>query len=164
MTPDAKRRWDNMASFLQIGIAASVFTKNYADAGAIAMHGPDFTKALAKQADKNEKLAKLLDYLGAIGPYSEILGAGLPLVLQIMANHKRVPAEAVANFGVVPPRMLETKVRLEIKQQEAELMQQLKDQEQQIEQMNITLFDPSSLTHPDAAANGYGKANADTPN
>ena len=143
LSADAKRRFEDMDAFIKVGVAVAVFTKNHADAGAIAMHGPGFTRALAKQADTNEQIAKILDMLGAIGPYSELVGAALPLVMQILVNHDRVPAEAVQNFGVVSPKVLESKVKLELKSAELQLMQQLQQQEQQIADMQV-VYNPSS--------------------
>lgn len=154
MSPDAQRRFADMDSFIKLGVAVAVFTKNHADAGAIAMHGPGFTKALAKQADTNEQIARILDMLGAIGPYSELIGAALPLVMQILVNHERIPVEAAQNFGVVHPRVLEKKVKLEIQAAELAVMQQLEQQEQELERMQV-VYQPSS-------ANGDVRASSQT--
>lgn len=139
MSELAQKRKNDMDGFLQIGVALCVFAKQYPDAGAIALHGGQLTAALARRADQEERLGKILDYLGVIGPYSEILSAALPLMLQLAANHGRVPAEAVAQFGVVPPKMLETRVKLEIAQQQAAMMEELKAQEAKLEEQGISL-------------------------
>jgi hypothetical protein len=146
MSELAQKRKDDMDGFLQLGVALCVFAKQYPDAGAIAMHGGQLTRALARRADQEEKLGKILDYLGVIGPYSEILAAALPLALQLAANHGRVPAEAVAQFGVVPPQMLETKVKLEIKQQQAKMLEELQAQEARVAEMQVET--PSLFTPP----------------
>lgn len=139
MSELAQKRKNDMDGFLQIGVALCVFTKQYPDAGAIAMHGGQLTAALARRADQEEKLGKILDYLGVIGPYSEILSAALPLMLQLAANHGRVPPEAVAQFGVVPPQMLETQVKLEIAARQAEMMEELKAREAKLAEQGINV-------------------------
>lgn len=154
MSQLAVQRKDNLDAFKQIGVAVSIFLKNYADAGAIAVHGDGLTTALAKQGDTNEKLGKILDYFGVIGPWSEVMTAALPLLLQIMVNHNQVPADAVHQFGVVPPDLLENKIKLEIQQQRLAMEQALKEQEQQLQDMHIeiTAYTPPNGIREHASA------------
>lgn len=144
LSETAKRRMDSLNDFLGLGVAGAIFLKQYADAGAIGMHGPRITKAIAKQGDKNDRVGAILDYFSVVGPYSELIAAALPLALQIAVNHNRVTVEAAANFGVVSPGVLEAKIKLDMKQQEAAILQALQQQEAEIAQMNIAFAPPPS--------------------
>jgi hypothetical protein len=81
-----------------------------ADAATIPRHWPNVAGEIAELAETNEGVAKGIDYLMTVGPYAGILTAALPMVLQIMANHKRVPAAGLAHAGVVPPEALEAEM------------------------------------------------------
>lgn len=100
---------------------ACVVRKQYADAAALGSMTPPISEELANIADADEKIAKAIDMLSVTGPYSKLIAVTLPLGLQLAANHKMVHAESVAQFGVTPPDLLETKMRLEIEKQFAEM-------------------------------------------
>ncbi len=76
------------------------------DGAAIAVHTPAIADALNQLAMDEPRVAAVLDKVLSVGPYGAILGATLPLVAQILVNHKRVPLDAVAALGAVEPTRL----------------------------------------------------------
>jgi hypothetical protein len=95
-----------------IGLAC-IAKGQYADAAAIGTHGPNLYNEVAKLGNQYASVGKVLDYLTEIGPFAGVVGAALPLVLQIMANHGKVKPTGLANFGVVPPALLEAQAKKE---------------------------------------------------
>lgn len=66
-------------------------TKNpalQADGYALAMHAPGLAEALNQTAKAQPSVARALDTLMKAGPYGAIIGAMVPLVMQLAANHK----------------------------------------------------------------------------
>jgi len=97
----------------QVASAILVMRGLYADAGAISLHMPAVSRETAALADTNEGIAKGIDYLISMGPYSALITAIMPLALQIAANHDRIDASKAAGLGVMPPAALEAKVKAE---------------------------------------------------
>lgn len=89
----------------------------WADAGAFAIHGPNVSRETVKLAEKYERVGSAIDALAHVGPFTAILGAVMPLALQLAANHKRIPAEKVAALGVKDPNILESEMRMEAQRQ-----------------------------------------------
>lgn len=89
----------------------------WADAGALAIHGPNVSRETVKLGEKYEWIGNGIDALAHVGPFTAILGAVMPLALQIAANHKRIPAEKVAALGVKDPAILESEMRMEAQRQ-----------------------------------------------
>jgi hypothetical protein len=107
---------------LQLAGFACVVTRQYADAGAINMHGANIAREAALLAEQNEGIARGLDYIMEAGPYAGLIVAAMPLALQIMANHGLIRAELVAGGGVVPPAALEAQVRADMARQASEAL------------------------------------------
>jgi len=89
-----------------------VMIGKYADAAAIADHGPNISREAASLAQQNEKIGQWIDYLTEAGPYAGLITAVLPLALQLLANHGRIDHSKVP--GVSDPRVLETKIQAEM--------------------------------------------------
>jgi len=107
----------------------------YADAGAIAQHGPGFTRGIADMAEGNDTLASWLDYLTQAGPYTEIFAAGLPLVLQLAANHGKIdPSKLPPESGILEPKVLEERVKAEMALASARVLQEIRSIQAQAEQ------------------------------
>lgn len=104
----------------------------YADAGAVATHGPRFAKELALVADSNEQVGTWLDYLTQGGPWVGVVKAGLPLLLQLSANHGRIDATKLPpDSGIVEPKILEERVRAEMRNASARVLAEIREIEQQ---------------------------------
>lgn len=83
--------------------AAGQFNEDLAlDGAAISLHAPGIADALHHLALENPAVAAALDRILAAGPYGAILGACLPLVMQIAANHKRIPDAMARGVGAMP--------------------------------------------------------------
>lgn len=139
-----------------------IILRQYADAGAINMHGANISREVAILADQNEGIARGLDYIMEAGPYAGLIVATMPLVLQLAANHGLIKAELVAGGGVVPPAALESQVKADMARQASEALKA-----QQEAETELALL-ASQMTAPDGsesvpAANGassgqHGKA------
>ena len=126
-----------------LGQAASLILlvrKQFADAAAVGMHAPPIAEEMAKIADSNDTWAKWLDYFSMTGPYAGLVKASLPLMLQIMANHGTIPTEAGAALGVVSPRTLELKGKVEQEKVEAALLLSIQEARRETEQMRSQLL------------------------
>lgn len=75
-----------------------------ADAAAVVVHGPPLVDALAETAATNERLAALLDRIAQVGPYGLVVTAAVPMVMQIMCNHRLMPPNP--ELGVLSPDQL----------------------------------------------------------
>jgi hypothetical protein len=92
----------------------------YADAGAIGMYFPGMSTEVAKLADVYEVIAKPVDLIIKVGPFGALIALGMPLVMQIAANHKLVDASRMLGSSVVPPEVLEAQMKAHIMRQQAE--------------------------------------------
>jgi hypothetical protein len=74
-------------------------TKNpalQADGYALAMHAPALAEALNETAKAQPAVGRALESIMKAGPYGAIIGAMVPLVMQVAANHKLMnPAPAM---------------------------------------------------------------------
>lgn len=113
--------------------------KQFADAQAIGMHVPAIAEEAASIADTNETWAKWLDYFSISGPYAGLVKATLPLVLQLMVNHDKLPAEAGSALGVISPKMLEEAGKAEMELAEAALVTEITRKRQEAEKLKAEL-------------------------
>jgi hypothetical protein len=86
-------------------------------------------------AKTNELIAKGLDSLLTVGPYAELIGVLLPFAMQLMANHKILPAEKLSGANVVSPDMLESQVKTQMAVQAMQQMQMQKAAEEELRLM-----------------------------
>jgi hypothetical protein len=123
----------------QLVAAGLLMFKQHADAGAVAKHFPGVAHETAAIAENNEGFAKVIDYITAVGPYAGLLTATMPLVLQIMVNHDRLPAAPLAQFGVVHPDALTMQVQADMMRQQAEIMAEQKAAQEEMARMTEAL-------------------------
>lgn len=64
------------------------------DAAAITLHAPTLAEAVHQTAVQDPRVAAILDKVLQIGPYGALLGALVPLAMQLAANHGVKQAEA----------------------------------------------------------------------
>ena len=98
-----------MASF-GLAMAGSNNPILLADSIAVNKHGPGVAAALAGLANERPEVAAVLDRILAVGPYSAVLAAIVPLIMQIIANH------GIKLPGVQGPEELIAEVEMEYKQ------------------------------------------------
>jgi hypothetical protein len=112
----------------QIGQAICMMREWFADAGAIQIHWPNVARETASLADQDERIGKAIDYLVSAGPYAGLLTAVLPFGMQIAANHGRIDANAASGLGgVMPPDMLEARMKADMAKAKAEFIRQTQD-------------------------------------
>jgi hypothetical protein len=78
----------------------------YADAETLELHSPPFLSAVADMGDHHEGFGASLDKADVLGPYMALAVAGIPMAMQLMANHGRIDATKVSFGGIVPPEQL----------------------------------------------------------
>lgn len=122
--------------FFQLAGLGCIMMGQFSDAGAVNIHGPGISHVAAKMAKTNDLIAKGLDSLLNVGPYAELIAVLSPLVLQLLANHKIVPAEKLAGANVVKPEVLESQVKTQLAMQAMEQMrlQRLVEEEMRVMQ------------------------------
>ena len=139
-SPRLSRRDLREAAVNEVGGAFSLIAVMkgwYADAGAVATHGPKFSHELALVADSNEQIASVLDYLTQTGPWVGVIKAGLPLILQLSANHGRIDATKLPpDSGIVEPKILEERVRAEMRNASARVLAEIREIERQTADMD----------------------------
>jgi hypothetical protein len=74
-----------------------------ADAATLELHLPPIADALGKLAAERPEVAAMLDRLMSAGPYTALLSATVPLVLQLGANHGLLKG---GMLGTMPPEAL----------------------------------------------------------
>lgn len=87
-----------------LGLAGRADPTFHLDAAAVVVHGPALVDAVAETALSNEQLAALLDRISAVGPWGAVITAGLPLIFQLLCNHRIMPPNA--EMGVLGPNEL----------------------------------------------------------
>jgi hypothetical protein len=93
-----------LLGYMQIAQVTCIMTGNLADAETITIHGGNVCGEIANVADSDERIAGYVDLLCAGGPYTALLTACLPMALQILANHRRIPHQNIP--GLVDPIVL----------------------------------------------------------
>jgi hypothetical protein len=107
-----------------------------ADAGAINLHSRNISIEIARLAESNEQVARMLDSLTAAGPYSGVLIACLPLILQIAANHDKIDINKAAGLGgILTKADLEQHVEVKMEEMRAEFLDEIAKSRAHIEQM-----------------------------
>jgi hypothetical protein len=69
------------------------------DAIAVTDHAGNIAEASQVTAENDPKFAAVLDRVLASGPYAALLSATVPMFVQILHNHDKVPGEAVKSMG-----------------------------------------------------------------
>lgn len=135
-----------------IGQAVSMFLLmrgEYADAGAIGIHGPKLVHETVALARSNEPVGRVLDMLSQAGPYTGLIFAALPLVAQLAVNHGRIPADKAAGIqGVVSAEVLENKMKAELATMELAALQEQQEAERALSDLRIR---QDSMNHQEAA-------------
>lgn len=118
----AEKRQEGLMGLAQLGQAICVMTGQYADAATIGKHSPALTQEVALLADSYDIVSGPVDFLIQVGPFGGLLAAGLPFVLQLMANHGALDATRLSAQGVVPPSVLEAQMTAEVMRMQADML------------------------------------------
>ena len=107
-----KRYFDGVSGLMQIA-SAGLAMANPVDGFCVAQHTPPIASAVADLAVERPEVAAALDKVLAVGPYGALIGAVLPLVVQIAHNHNRVPEQMAKALGATPKSLIENHLRSE---------------------------------------------------
>lgn len=133
---DEKIRSDREDGLNGVWTAATAFSMmggNWADAGAFSIHGPNISREAAALSMRYEKIGSGLDALANISPFANLLGAVMPLILQLGANHGRIAADKVAGFGIKDPGVLESQMRVEAQRQAVEFQRMAAEEQMKLQ-------------------------------
>lgn len=64
---------------------------------------PGLARAISNLAAEEPQVAAVLDRLMTAGPYAEVIGAAIPMVVQLLTNHRRIPLQVAQTIGAVDP-------------------------------------------------------------
>lgn len=121
-------RADGVNGLFQLGAFGFVMAGQVADAGACAEHGPRIANEAAALAEQNERVAKVVDYVTAIGPFAALFAAVMPFGLQLLLNHGRIPyVPMLAGMGVLPAEMMEQRAAIEQQRQAAAMHEAMRE-------------------------------------
>lgn len=152
-------REDAVNGVFQMLSVGLVVANQWADAGAIEIHGPNVSRETVKLAEKYEKVGNAIDALASVGPFTAIIGAMMPLVLQIAANHKRIPAEKLGALGVKDPRILESEMRTAAQRQAYEYERSVKEEQRILNEMGMEMERERKLIHEEEERAVWEKMN-----
>jgi hypothetical protein len=95
----AKSYEARVASLMKAGLIGSLNAGNYPDAATFLKHGPGFAKATGNLAADDPKIAGIVEMLTAPeSPYVMFALVAIPLVSQLLRNHRTEIGEAGATF------------------------------------------------------------------
>lgn len=151
MTID-ERRTEAVEGVFQIAQYICLGFANFRDAGAIGRHAPAMTEQTVLLADRNKQVADKVDLLIQVGPYTGLIAAGLPFVMQILVNHGVFSAEKFANAGVVTPESLEYEMKTALMKQQMEAMREQQRIEDELRAMQEEMAEKVAAngTNPEA--------------
>ena len=129
-------REEALNGFGQLGQGALIAFGQYADAGAIGMHWPDISREVAKLADTQETIARIIDPLLQVGPYAALITAVMPLVMQCMVNHGKAAPGAM---GTVSKDLLESQIKTSLAQMELKALRERQEAEKAAAELRAEL-------------------------
>lgn len=95
----AKSYEARIASLMKAGLVGSLNAGNFPDAATFLKHGPGFAKATGNLAAEDARIAGIVDMITAPeSPYVMFALVAIPLVSQLMRNHKTEINEAGSTF------------------------------------------------------------------
>lgn len=106
-----KRYVEGVSGIFQI-VAAGVSLVDPVDGFCVAQQTPPIADAIGDLAVERPEIAAALDRIMAVGPYGALIGAVLPLAIQIAHNHNKVPEPVARAMGAHPKKDIERHLRL----------------------------------------------------
>lgn len=106
-----RRYEEGVQGLFQIPAMALSFV-NPVDGFCVAHHTPSIAKAVADLAVERPEVASALDRVLAVGPYGALIGAVIPLAIQLMHNHDMVPESMAKSMGATPKKDIERHLKI----------------------------------------------------
>lgn len=145
-------RTDGVNGIFQLAGLGTIMLGQLADAGAISLHGPVISTEVVKLAETDQRIAKGVDVLLQVGPYAGLVAAVMPLVMQLLANHKILPADKLGGVGIHKPETLEMQVRTQMEMQAIAAYQQQMEAEEELAKMRAEFEKAQAARNGDSAA------------
>jgi hypothetical protein len=142
-------RLEGLQGWGQLGQAGLIAFRRYADAGAVGMHVPGIAAEIANLADTNENIASGIDSLIAAGPYTALIMATLPLVVQLGVNWGFVSPGAM---GSVSRETVAARVEAGIARMQAQAYREQQEAEQETERLREEIRQARSTIPASAVA------------
>ena len=120
--PKTDAREEAVNGIFQLVQFGAIIFGQYADAGAIGLHGPAISHETATLANQKPGVGKAIDTLLEVGPYAALITAVMPLTLQVLVNHKVLKAESLVGANVVTPEALAADVKTSLAKQQSDAM------------------------------------------
>lgn len=79
---------------------------NAAVVGDDSAENPGIARAVSDLAGDYPQVAAVLDKVAAAGPLSDLIGATIPLVVQLLVNHGRLPLSVGEKLGAADPELI----------------------------------------------------------
>lgn len=127
-----EQRIDAINGLGQLAQVPLLATKQYADAGAVGMYWPGISKELATLAESQPAIANVIDPLMKVGPYTGLVAAILPFLMQIAVNHNRIQP---GSMGTVPATTLEAQIKTSMAEAELHALRTQMEAEEQAARM-----------------------------
>lgn len=122
LSEQGEKREEAILGGFQLAALGAVTLGQFADSGAISMHAENISHEVAVLAEDNDAFAASIDSFLKVGPYAALIGAVLPLALQLLVNHNLIPQKFIPGGQVVPPDMLEAQVKTDLINMQMEVM------------------------------------------
>jgi hypothetical protein len=100
--PQPLNREQSVLGIFQM-LAAGMSLVSPVDAATLVVHSPPIASAVAETAANDPKFAALLDKILHVGPYGALLGAIMPMALQLAVNHGLMQPGVM---GTMPPEKI----------------------------------------------------------
>jgi hypothetical protein len=123
-----KDRAEALSGFGQLAQVPLIALKQYADCGAVSLYWEGIAGEVAKLAETQPAVANVIDPLIKVGPYTGLITAVLPFILQIGVNHKLLSPGAM---GTVPATALSAQAESSLAKQELEALTVQRDAEKE---------------------------------
>lgn len=114
-----KRYVEGISGIFQI-VAAGVSMVDPVDGFCVAQHTPPIADAVADLAVERPEVAAALEKILTVGPYGALIGAVLPLAVQIAHNHNKVPEPMARAMGAHPKQEIERHLKMVASQHEGQ--------------------------------------------
>jgi hypothetical protein len=134
----SKDRAEGLKGWADIAVLGCISRGWLADAGAISQHGESVSTEVARVAEHNEPVGKVLDILSMSGPYAALMAAILPLGVQLAVNHGLIKG-MVPIQGVVPKEALEANVKRDLMKMQTEALLAQHAAERELSELQASL-------------------------
>lgn len=134
VTPERlqKDRVDAVNGVFQFGSVIAMAFGKWADAGAINTYGPGITTETVKIADRYDSVAKGIDALAQVGPWTGLITAVTPLIIQLAANHKMLSEHQAAVLGATNPEVLSQQMQVKANREAIRIQMEIAEEKRRM--------------------------------